>query len=230
MTIKRTLASLFSRPIWWTLHNYKVLSVEFAQFRTIRRRECVDKNDNPIPWYSYPAIEYLKQLDLKDRTVFEYGSGNSTLFWASRCKSVVSVEDSEEWYKKLVERVPTNVDYLLLTEKHEYVRAIERYSLQFDIIVVDGSHRFDCATVARPRLRDDGLFILDNSDWLERTSQFLRDSDLIEVDMSGFGPINPYTWTTSFYFTRNVRLQPLHDRQPKPGIGSVHQSETESHG
>ena len=90
-----------------------------------------------------------------------------------------------------------------------------------DVIIIDGEHRLECAKAARSRLRHDGLMILDNSDWFERTAEFLRGTDLIEVDMSGFGPINGYTWTTSFFLTRNVNLKSLGPRQPMPGIGSL---------
>ena len=51
---------------------------------------------------------------------------------------------------------------------------------------------------------------------------------IIEVDMSGFGPINRYTWTTSFYFRRKVDLMPAFDRQPVPGIGSMKRIEGEA--
>ena len=75
-----------------TLRNYRILSIEFGQYKTMYRWDCVDRFNRPIPWYTYPAIEYIKQLDFSDKTVFEYGSGNSTLFWAQRCKKLVSVE------------------------------------------------------------------------------------------------------------------------------------------
>ena len=38
--------------------------------------------------------------------------------------------------------------------------------------------------------------------------------------MSGFGPINDYTSTTSFYFDRRFAFLPKQGRQPVPGIGS----------
>src|SRR5688572_10403591 len=47
----------------------------------------------PIPWYTYPAIEFIRQLDFSQSTVFEYGSGNSTMFWAASAARVISVEE-----------------------------------------------------------------------------------------------------------------------------------------
>ena len=217
MIIKRILPW----QILVTLRNYKTLSADFGQYKAMKLWDCVDANNFAIPWYTYPAIEYIKQLNFSDKTIFEYGSGNSTRFWAARCKKLISVEDNREWYDKIKSKLPDNVEYHLLEESQQYVRSIRKYAKEFDVIIIDGSHRHECAVEALGKLREDGFIILDNSDWKEKTSQLLRESDLIEVDMSGFGPINGYTWTTSFYFKRNVRLTPAYDRQPVHGIGSL---------
>jgi hypothetical protein len=64
------------------------------------------------------------------------------------------------------------------------------------------------------------MIILDNSDWLPESSRLLRESGLIEIDMTGFAPINDYTHTTSFYLHREFAFRPRHDRQPIAGVGS----------
>jgi hypothetical protein len=219
--IKTILRRLLPRNVRATLRNYQILSVGYGQFRTMKQWDCVDAAGAPIPWYSYPAIEYIKQLDLSDKSVFEYGSGNSTRFWAARCTKLVSVDDDRKWFEKIKGTVPATVEYLLLEDKNGYIEAIRKVPDKLDIIIIDGSHRYECAVEALDKLRDDGFIILDNSDWREKTSKLLRDADLIEVDMSGFGPINGYTWTTSFYFRRNVKLSPAYERQPIRGIGSL---------
>ena len=45
---------------------------EFAIERSIDDKVCVDKDGNPIPWYTYPAIEYLSQFDYSDKKIFEF--------------------------------------------------------------------------------------------------------------------------------------------------------------
>jgi hypothetical protein len=52
-----------------------------------------------LPWISFGAIRFLEKFLRPSMQVFEYGSGGSTVFFASRCQSVVSVEDSPEWVK-----------------------------------------------------------------------------------------------------------------------------------
>lgn len=225
--IKKIIRSSFIQSLWLTARNYRILSHELGQYKSMRRRECRDINDSAIPWYTYPAIEYLNQLDFSNKIIFEYGSGYSTLFWANRCKKIISIEDNREWFDKLNDKMPDNVEYLFKENKSEYIRIINNYLAKFDVIIIDGNHRYECAIEALNRLNDTGFIILDNSDWKEKTSKLLRDSNLIEVDMSGFGPINGYTWTTSFYFKRNVELIPAHEQQPLHGIGSLPHRESD---
>ena len=73
---------------------------EFGIERSIDEKVCEDRDGNPIPWYTYPAIEYLAQFDYSDKKIFEYGCGNSSLFWAARAESVTSIEDNPEWFAK----------------------------------------------------------------------------------------------------------------------------------
>ncbi len=223
--IKQFLSKLLPRAIGASVRNYRILSIDFGQYKTIRDWECIDRDEAPIPWYTYPALEYIKQLDFSEKTLFEHGSGNFTLFWAQRCKQLVSVEDNRKWYDKVRLKLPDAVAYHLCEEQDAYITSIARHPDKFDLIIVDGSHRYDCAKAAIRHVKEDGLIILDNSDWFEKTSALLRASDFIEVDMAGFGPINGYTWTTSFYFTRNVSLKPAHPRQPMHGVGSLPHSE-----
>jgi len=63
-----------------SLQNYGILSRSYGQFRSMQRWECIDADTKPVPWYTYPAIEYIRQLIFTDKAVFEYGSGHSTLF------------------------------------------------------------------------------------------------------------------------------------------------------
>lgn len=63
-------------------------------------------------------------------------------------------------------------------------------------------------------LRPGGLMILDNSDWYPNTAAYLRERGLIQIDMHGFGPVNPYTWTTSLFLDRAFAMKPKGDRQP----------------
>src|SRR5678816_686272 len=61
--------------------------------------------DLEIPWFSYAAIDFLDDFLRSDMNVCEYGSGGSTLFFAGRVRSVVSIEDNANWHQLVSERL-----------------------------------------------------------------------------------------------------------------------------
>jgi hypothetical protein len=216
-------------PSHWTpsLAAARSLWFDYAHLASVRTGSCVDAQQKPVPWYTYPAIEYVKQLDFRGRSVFEFGSGNSTLFWASAAARVVSVEDDERWFRMMAPKVPRNCELILESDLDAYPAVITRSGEQYDVIVVDGAARgktrLRCAEAALGHLRDGGMIILDNSDWLPESARLLREAGLIQVDMTGFVPINRHTQTTSFFLHRAFAFQPRGPRQPMPGPGAVEQ-------
>lgn len=213
-----------------SLAAYRTLAFRLGHLRSLRESACVAADGSPLPWYTYPAIDYLEQLDLSALSVFEFGSGNSTRYWARRCKTLVSVEDNREWYDKVKPTLPANVEYRFEQGSEEYAGAIQRFPHKFDIIAIDGNYRLECARVALRHLSPGGFIILDNSDWHERSAAVLLGSDLLHVSMSGFGPLLAHTWATSFYFTRDYRPKPRFDRHPAYGTGSHIRTEAQQRG
>jgi hypothetical protein len=213
-------------PLHWrhSLRAFRILTFEYGHLRSVSSGMPVDREGRPIPWYTYPAIEFIRQLDFGDRVVFEYGAGNSTLFWAGIARRVVSVEDDPEWHVRMLSRVPRNVELLLETDLRAFAEAVTRFDERFDVIVIDGAARqrtrLRCAGAALSRLKAGGVIILDNADWLPESSRLLRDAGLLEVDMTGFAPINGYVSTTSFFFDRAFGVRPKADRHPAPGVGA----------
>ncbi len=71
------------------------------------RRWYKDKRSNEstlslgLPWMTYDAIDLLEKICNNEMRVFEWGSGGSTIFFASRCKEVITVEHDTFWIKSL---------------------------------------------------------------------------------------------------------------------------------
>lgn len=179
---------------------------EFAIERTINEKICIDRDGNPIPWYTYPAIEYLSQFDVTDKDVFEFGCGNSSLFWADRARLVTSIEDNPDWLAKWQKSFNRpNLDIRWRDEGEGYYNAIFEDSKKYDIIVVDGKRRADCARTALKALNQGGIIILDDSDRINTSKEYadavasLKNGNLIQVDFYGFCPMNVYTKTTSVF-------------------------------
>ena len=201
---------------------------DFAITRTIDEQLCVDKDSNPIPWYTYPAIEYLSQFDYSAKKIFEFGCGNSSKYWARQAAKVVSVEDNPTWYAKWqTELTAPNQIVLLRNEDSGYEGAILETEELFDVIIVDGKRRAECCSTALQRLAPGGLIILDDSDRVNTSKEYqnsiatLRAANLLQVDFYGFCPMNCYTKATSLFFSRDFAFTSKYEVQPINGIGNL---------
>ena len=209
-------------PSNWSpsLRAWRILSFDYGHMLSAARMRSIDANGEPVAWITYPALEFLKQLDFSDKVVFEYGCGGSTIFWSRIALHVDSVEDNPVFYEEFQPLAPTNCSLMLEPYPDKYVLAPERRPGGYDVIVIDGHSRVRCAEIARRCLKPGGVVILDNAEWFADASAILRDADLIEVDLAGLAPINDFISTTSFYFDREFRGKPKADRQPVGAIGS----------
>ena len=207
------------------IDNMKILFLHHGQYETFKRKISTDRAGEPVPWFTYPAIEFLAQLDLGEKTVFEYGGGASTLYFSKRCRKLYSVDDDLAWHEMAKKTSFGGGRCKYAADKQEYVSFIHEVDGSIDLIVIDGKYRYECAAEAVKKLAPDGMIILDNSDWHEKTAKYLRNNDLIEIDMAGFGPVNAFAWTTSFFMTRKIELKTISGRQPAYAVGGFHYDE-----
>ncbi len=75
---------------------------------SVRKGQAVDSH-GPVPWFTYSATKYLSEIVKSDSRVFEFGAGNSTLWWATRARDVVSVEHDPTWADQLINLKLPNV-------------------------------------------------------------------------------------------------------------------------
>lgn len=210
-----TMARLFPKRFRKQLKNFRILAKGQGQYRTIKEERIVDNQGNPIPWYTYGAIEYLNCFDFKRRHVFEFGSGYSSYYWADKAQAVVSVESDAVWYEKVRADKRANQTILLAAGQKAYVGSLVEQGRRFDIVVVDGLWRERCAWEAAQHLSEGGLIIFDNSDAYPNTAGMLRGRGFLQVDFNGFGAFNSYCWATSLFFKFPNDLQ-VGFRNPSP--------------
>ncbi len=143
-----------------------------------------------VPWLPYLATKYIGGLNL--RSVFEWGSGGSTLFFASLgVDTLVSVEHDSEWYGKVAEEfraigipfihrllIPYEVGEIgpdKANPMHYKSGSTElgpvnfkRYASiidhydKFDLILIDGMARASCLYHAISHVKPGGCIVLDN--------------------------------------------------------------------
>lgn len=167
---------------------------------SLHRSAMIDEQ----PWITFSAIDYLQSILTREMSVFEYGGGGSTLFFAKRAQRVVTVEHDPEWAAKLrralAERDYNNCDVRTVQPDlrtagaqngiHEYVSTdpnytgmtFETYVKQiesfpdgsFDIVVIDGRARPSCLMHAVKKVRHGGYIVMDNTDRSEYKSAMNR--------------------------------------------------------
>lgn len=129
------------------------------------------------PWLTARSTDLLDGWLRDSDTVFEWGSGRSTVWFAQRVSRVISVEHDAEWYtsvgkqlsrpKSAVERHLVNATESIQDQaSRDYVSVIDALDDEtIDVALVDGRVRDECALRALPKLRRGGLLVLDNADW-----------------------------------------------------------------
>jgi len=121
-----------------------------------------------VPWFVDDAVDFIeKEIDEGNiKSVLEFGSGASTIWFADRVDIIVSVEHSRQWYDSISEilKRKTNLDYRLRGDNYQSVCKEELPVKLFDMVVVDGRDRVACSIEGGKLLKSGGLLVLDNSE------------------------------------------------------------------
>lgn len=120
-----------------------------------------------FPWLVSDALDFISTWDLSDKSILEYGSGASTLWFADKAKSVVSVDSNRQWHEDVERSLKEKENVcLVLAEVNEgdlgnadkYVKVP---MVHYDIVLVDGILRYECIEYALTLPRPTTL-IVDN--------------------------------------------------------------------
>jgi len=175
--------------------------------RSYLQGESVDKDGHPIPWITYPALDFIAPRMSKLENVYEYGCGNGTLWWAARAVNVKAVEHDLNWYEKMNSIIPGNVSlsYEDINFGDSYEENILTSKCEYDVIIIDGRHRNNCMLQAPKRIKKYGVIILDNSDRpkYQKGVDYLVSTGLKKIEFSGFCPIVNFKSQTSIFYGPN---------------------------
>ena len=167
-----------------------------------------------LPWFAYGAIDFLENYLRQDMRVFEFGSGGSTLFFARRCGSLISIEDNAHWKdivaSKLSRREIGNVDLrhvpVAFTSEDaflnsDYLKAVRQS--KFNVIIVDGTEwtwnvRPICFHAAEEQIAPGGIIVVDDS-WRYRELRRANRARRFEV-FESVGPARFGVTSTDVYF------------------------------
>lgn len=214
LTIKekiKTVLKLIREPkVFSSLVSFRSFGylLETGWFESFKSGEPVDADKKAIPWFTYSAIEFISDRLSKKLNVFEFGSGNSTLFFAERVSQIISVEHNRDWYENISRKCPANSKIFLIGSKNsdEYINPLQMSNQNYDIIIVDGIYRNECLTESVNHLSERGVIILDDSERGDYSKgiKYLLDDGFKQINFSGIAPgIFFRKCTTIFYKDMN---------------------------
>lgn len=185
-------------------YGHKGYLASIGWFQAFDRQQAVAANGDPIPWVTYAFIDFVTPRLLPQLRIFEYGSGSSTMFYAKRVKSVISVEHDRAWYEKIKDSKPANAEliYCDLQPNGAYAQQAATLNQPFDLIIVDGRDRVNCCRYALKALSPQGVLILDDSerDLYQPARDLMRDAGFRELSFSGISPGLFYRKATSVFY------------------------------
>lgn len=178
--------------------------VKTGYLKSFEKGFPVDLEMNPLPWMNYPFLEFIKGRLKKNHSLFEYGSGYSTVFFAEMIKSVTSVEYDKDWFEKAKDLINdfSNTEIIFQELNEDYSTAINKSDRKYELIIIDGRNRVKCALNSFEHLTSDGVLILDDSsreEYQEIWNFYLR-KGFREITFQGLKP-NGFSidHTTVFY-------------------------------
>ena len=173
-------------------------------------------------------FEFEQTNRICDYIIDRYNSRPEYLWKTTPNFGVFRNKDNLKWFDKWQKEFnEPNLDIRWRDEGEIYEQAAFEDEIKYDVIVVDGKRRFQCAEAAVKALNKGGMIILDDSDRINTSQEYvkavdiLKKADLLQVDFYGFCPMNNYTKTTSVFFSRDFNFESLYKVQPINGWGNL---------
>lgn len=161
-------------------------SVLFQLLREIQDRiKRKVKIKSALPWMMPKELDILTEVlyKLQPKFCFEWGSGNSTLYFPTLITSIekwYSLEHNEDWYKVISQKIADprislsfvkaekdpgrgryNVNIEGTYEEFKsYVDFPEKLQIKFDFMLIDGRARMSCLRKAYELISDTGVVIV----------------------------------------------------------------------
>ena len=178
--------------------------MESGWFRSFHTKQSVDAAGAPLPWCTYPYISFIMPRLEKHWRVFEYGCGNSTRWYADRVGRITAVEHDTRWVQQVRSLLPANASVIqqALESGNDYPQQVHAEGKPYELIIIDGRRRNDCAQEATQALTADGVIVFDNSDRddYQIAMTHLAAQGFRRLDFWGLSPITSHLNCTSIFY------------------------------
>lgn len=176
-------------------------------FQSAHLGRPVDKGGAPLPWLSYPFIDFVQPRLRRQMIVVEFGSGYSTIFWAHHVMEVFAVEHDRRWFEEIGPLLPSNARVRFASLDPEapnaYVHAADEFAGRTDLVLIDGPERHLTILHAPRLVSDAGVVVLDNADrreYVDGCHWLVREQGFRRIDFVGMGPIATRKCDTAIFY------------------------------
>ncbi|OUV40627.1 MAG: hypothetical protein CBC71_07030 [Rhodobacteraceae bacterium TMED111] len=175
---------------------------EYGFIRSWMQGFPVDKDGEYYPWWTYSFTNFISSRVNATTEIFEYGSGNSTIFLSKIVGNIVAVEHDKKWYETLRLMLNKNAE-LILVSKDDYVNSIKDH--KYDVVIIDGLYRNECAFKCVYNLKEAGVIIFDDTDRSDYNPayDYLRKNGFSRIDFTGLSPCSLNENSTSIFYREN---------------------------
>ena len=168
-------------------------------FRYVKNRVIqilYEKTHPNDPWLTRQSVHILADLLQDTDTGLEFGSGRSTIWFAQRTSRVISIEHDFKWYQSVGQKIQdlnleSKIDYRYCDNIADYVGQID--SLEdnsIDYCLIDGKARDECTLKVLPKLKHEGILIIDN------INLYLPNASRSPNSIRRFDNTNDSAWTS----------------------------------
>lgn len=171
----------------------------------------IDENGEIMPWYCYSAVHFISSKINNTISIFEYGAGFSSIFYAKRCKKVCSIETKIDVKNEIdqfaLKSNIANLNITLQEDQELFADEINKIDFTPDIVVVDSFKRHECIIQSINVVNEKGVIILDNSERVQyqRSFDLMSSNGYKHITFKGIKPqcLN-FSYTTIFYKQNNI--------------------------
>lgn len=201
---KDSFVFMFLRKIFSIILVPILFSYTSSHIYSVIKNRSQFKNNKHYPWLTYPAIEFLKSKNLKGKSVLEFGSGSSTIFFLNKECIIKTFESEKKWFDLLPSN--KNIEKInLLVENYQQLENYIQKNEKFDLILIDGHERTVIMNyvIKNNLLNHNGVIIFDNSEGYDLNDLIKEEpySNFQKIDFYGFSPGGSIDrHCTSFFF------------------------------
>jgi len=155
-----------------------------------------------IPQLTFDFIEWMEEQETSDKTIVEFGSGNSTLYFSNKFKNVITYEDEPQWIEMIKSRNIENIHINFLD--YNFYKKEPDSLKNADFILIDNNPRDNnsrlyVAQALIEKINYQNTLVLDNGNWNGDCYFYLRTKYNFFNDFIGINPRGDRSVTTVFY-------------------------------